>query len=210
MAKNGTLQLYRGTKVQNDAYKGAAGELTADMDSKQLRLHDGTTTGGSVIGGGGSALPVGAIIAAPLTTMLGFLLCDGSEVSRMTYLDLFLAIGTTFGEGDGGLTFNLPDYRGCFLRGLGGESAGDFATKQLDAAPNITGSITSPRSEVPAFTGTGVFTAGSYATRYAGGSGYSLPTSTIFNASKSSTSYGRDSTIEVRPTNFAINWFIKY
>jgi hypothetical protein len=49
-----TLQIKRGTTAQNDAYKGAAGELTADMDSKQLRLHDGTTTGGSVIGGDGT------------------------------------------------------------------------------------------------------------------------------------------------------------
>ena len=42
----------------------------------------------------------------------GFLLCDGSAVSRSTYADLFGVIGTTFGAGDGTDTFNLPDMSG--------------------------------------------------------------------------------------------------
>jgi microcystin-dependent protein len=40
-----------------------------------------------------------------------WLLCDGSAVSRATYLDLFAVIGVTFGVGDGSTTFNLPDFR---------------------------------------------------------------------------------------------------
>ena len=47
----------------------------------------------------------------------GFLLCDGSAVSRATYAGLFAAIGTTYGAGDGSTTFNLPDARDRFLRG---------------------------------------------------------------------------------------------
>lgn len=50
----------------------------------------------------------------------GWLLCDGSPVSRTTYPDLFAAIGTIYGPGDGVLTFNLPDLRNEFIRGLGG------------------------------------------------------------------------------------------
>ncbi len=42
----------------------------------------------------------------------GFLLEDGSAVSRYTYSDLFAVIGTTYGAGDGSSTFNLPDSRG--------------------------------------------------------------------------------------------------
>lgn len=42
----------------------------------------------------------------------GWLLCDGSAVSRATYSDLFAAIGTTYGAGNGSTTFNLPDLRG--------------------------------------------------------------------------------------------------
>jgi microcystin-dependent protein len=41
----------------------------------------------------------------------GWLECDGSAVSRTTYADLFTAIGTTWGAGDGSTTFNLPDMR---------------------------------------------------------------------------------------------------
>lgn len=39
----------------------------------------------------------------------GFLMCDGSAVSRTTYADLFDVIGTTYGSGDGSTTFNLPN-----------------------------------------------------------------------------------------------------
>ncbi len=46
-----------------------------------------------------------------------FLACDGRAVSRVEYYDLFLKIGTSHGQGDGSTTFNLPDYRGQFLRG---------------------------------------------------------------------------------------------
>ncbi len=47
----------------------------------------------------------------------GWLECDGAAVSRATYADLFVAIGETFGNGDGASTFNLPDLRGEFVRG---------------------------------------------------------------------------------------------
>lgn len=42
----------------------------------------------------------------------GWLLCDGSAVSRTTYADLFAAIGTQFGSGNGSTTFNLPNLKG--------------------------------------------------------------------------------------------------
>ena len=45
----------------------------------------------------------------------GWILCDGRAVSRTDYSDLFEAIGTQYGEGDGTTTFNVPNYRGKFL-----------------------------------------------------------------------------------------------
>lgn len=48
----------------------------------------------------------------------GWLSCNGAAVSRTAYAQLFDAIGTIYGEGDGSSTFNLPDMRGEFLRGL--------------------------------------------------------------------------------------------
>ncbi len=60
----------------------------------------------------------------------GWLLCDGQEVSRQMYALLFAKIGTTFGEGDGEETFNLPDLRGVFVRGWDGKRA--FGSHQDD------------------------------------------------------------------------------
>lgn len=45
---------------------------------------------------------------AGTTVPPGYLLCDGSAISRTTYANLFAAIGTTYGAGDGNTTFNLP------------------------------------------------------------------------------------------------------
>lgn len=48
----------------------------------------------------------------------GWLLCNGSPVSRQTYAELFSAIGSTYGAGDNRTTFNLPDLRGRTVVGL--------------------------------------------------------------------------------------------
>jgi len=62
--------------------------------------------------------PAGSILAfMGETAPTGYLECNGAAVSRETYADLFAAIGTRFGIGDGSTTFNLPDLRGRFLRG---------------------------------------------------------------------------------------------
>ena len=54
--------------------------------------------------------PIGTIIAfAGNTAPYGYLLCDGSAVSRTQYSKLFNVISTTYGAGDGRTTFNLPN-----------------------------------------------------------------------------------------------------
>ena len=67
----------------------------------------------------------------------GTLSCDGSEISRAAYGELFQVLGTKAGAGDGSTTFNLPDLRGDFIRGLGGENAGELGVEQGDAIRNI-------------------------------------------------------------------------
>lgn len=63
-------------------------------------------------------VPAGSISAYGGTVApAGYLLCDGSRVSRRAYRDLFAAIGTAYGAGDGTNSFNVPDFRGQFLRG---------------------------------------------------------------------------------------------
>lgn len=71
-------------------------------------------------------VPAGAVLAFGGTSApTGYLMCDGSAVSRTTYADLFAAIGTAHGNGDGSSSFNLPDYRGRFLRGVDGSAGND-------------------------------------------------------------------------------------
>lgn len=55
----------------------------------------------------------------------GFLYCNGQAVSRTTYAALFAIIGITAGQGDGSTTFNVPDYRGRFLRAVSDGTARD-------------------------------------------------------------------------------------
>jgi microcystin-dependent protein len=55
----------------------------------------------------------------------GWLLCQGQAVSRTTYSQLFSVIGIANGSGDSSTTFNLPDFRGRFLRGVTGATAND-------------------------------------------------------------------------------------
>lgn len=60
----------------------------------------------------------------------GWLVADGSAVSRTTYADLFLTIGTTFGIGDGVTTFNLPDIKGRMIVGTD-SGAGRITTNTM-------------------------------------------------------------------------------
>lgn len=64
------------------------------------------------------AVPAGAVMSfATAACPAGWILGDGSLVSRSTYAGLYSAIGDTAGPGDGATTFNLPDFRGNLLRG---------------------------------------------------------------------------------------------
>lgn len=65
-------------------------------------------------------LPVGVTLPyAGSSAPSGYLMCDGSAVSRTTYESLYAIIGTTFGTGDGSTTFNIPDLRGATPQGAG-------------------------------------------------------------------------------------------
>lgn len=60
---------------------------------------------------------------AGATAPEGWLLCDGSAVSRSSYSALFATIGTTYGAGDGSTTFNVPDLTGRVVIGVSGSHA---------------------------------------------------------------------------------------
>jgi len=56
------------------------------------------------------------------TAPVGYLLCDGTAVSRTTYADLFTVISTTYGAGDSSTTFNVPDLEGKMPQGYDGNT----------------------------------------------------------------------------------------
>lgn len=88
-----------------------------------------------------SLCPPGTIVAygggnAPA----GWLLCDGTSVPRTgTYAALFTAIGTSFGT-ENGASFNVPDFRGRFLRGRDG-GAGRDPDRTTRTAMNLGGAL---------------------------------------------------------------------
>ena len=85
------------------------------------------------------ALPPGILHPfAGSTSPTGYLLCDGTAVSRTTYSGLFAAIGTTYGVGDGSTTFNLPDMRGRVPAGRD-DMGGAAANRITNGGSGITG-----------------------------------------------------------------------
>jgi microcystin-dependent protein len=74
---------------------------------------------------GASASPVGVLQPyAGATAPVGWLLCDGSAVSRTTYAALFGVCGTTYGAGNGSTTFNLPNLTDKVPVGTGANARG--------------------------------------------------------------------------------------
>lgn len=105
--------------------------ISSSTKNKVL-TNNGTTASWDV------AVPVGTVINyggsyAPS----GWLVCDGSAISRTTYADLYSAIGTTFGEGDESTTFNLPDLIDRVAQG-----STTVGTELDGAIPNIKGTFT--------------------------------------------------------------------
>ncbi len=83
-------------------------------------------TGNTITNTAPSVIPAGTIMAyGGSIAPTGWLLCDGSTVSRTTYAGLYTAVGNNFGSGNGSTTFNLPDFRGRFLRGVDGAASID-------------------------------------------------------------------------------------
>ena len=93
-----------------------ADDITGIADFK----YDVTVSGVSIFGTNGGPAPVGSVIwHASNTPPSGYLICDGSAISRSIYSDLYGVIGTLYGVGNNSTTFNLPDLRSEFIRGAG-------------------------------------------------------------------------------------------
>lgn len=74
----------------------------------------------------GSDTPVGAgMLWYTDTAPAGYLICDGSAISRSDYAKLFAVVGTSYGVGNGSTTFNLPDLRQRFPIGKAASGTGN-------------------------------------------------------------------------------------
>lgn len=164
-----------------------------------------------------NAVPAGVVLpyAGPVPPA-GWLLCDGSNVSRTTYAKLFAAVGTTYGVGDGSTTFKLPDLRGEFVRGLdqgrGVDAGRTLGSAQTDTMQQVTGvlNVRSGTSAIGAISGgTGPFTStaknGTPGAPLSFDAGNQNLDTTTFDLSKAA----RTST-ETRPRNVAMNYIIKF
>ncbi len=113
----GPLQIFDPTP---DSINDQLSKVRDELDE----LHDSTEEVAATVT---VIIPTGVILpyggsAAPT----GYLMCDGTAISRSTYPALFAVLATTFGVGDGSATFNLPDLRGRAM--FGQAAAGTFAT----------------------------------------------------------------------------------
>ena len=175
------------------------------------------------------AIPAGVIVpfgGQVEDIPFGWMLCDGSEVSRTEYANLYNAVGVCWGTGNGSTTFNLPDLRGMFLRGVSGESGNDLdatdrvvlndnggntgnqvGSYQGDAIRNITGERNGTYQLVPE----GVcYANGAFGVTNGGGhhhAGYQSASGAIFSFDASRVvPIGSDN----RPKNVYVNYIIKY
>ena len=122
-----TLSVVGTTTLNGDVTISGASTIT------QNSVIGRVSPSGSIVGFGGSSAPT------------GWLLCDGSAVSRTTYSDLFSAISTAYGVGDGSSTFNVPNLKGKVPVGL------DAADGSFDALAETGGAstVTLATSDIP-------------------------------------------------------------
>ncbi|MCP4137860.1 MAG: hypothetical protein GY754_43260 [bacterium] len=177
----------------------------------------------------GALSPTGTIVPfAGATVPSGWLLCNGSEISRDTYTDLFAAIGAAWGSGNGTSTFNIPDLRGRFLRGVDSGSgidpdAGSRTALYSGNTGNAVGTYQSFATALPNSSfivsddththssTSGIFNEGPgiYAGQTAGGRDNFTNASEILNPNTHNHSISGGDT-ESRPVNAAVNYLIKY
>lgn len=160
----------------------------------------------------GNILPVGTVMGFPVNAPpTGFLECNGAAVSRDVYSDLFGLIGSTYGDGNGTTTFNIPDYRGEFLRGWDhGRGVDPDSGSRTDRGDAVTGDNigTKQGHEYEAhkhIRGTASTVVGTYGNANVSGDHNDI-TGTATTSPFTSTEGGN----ETRPRNVNIMWCIRY
>lgn len=157
------------------------------------------------------ATPPGQVATYAMTSCpSGWLAANGAAVSRTTYAILYANIGSTWGNGDGSTTFNVPDLRGTFVRGTGtngtyatavGQAVGTYAADTY-LNHNHTDSGHTHSYNVPSGTAQAI-----------GGSGSNYYVSTTGATSGTGNANIQNSTTggtETKPKNYGVLYCIKY
>lgn len=180
-----------------------SGSLTSD--NVQEALDDVIEALDDVISDFNDVIPVGSVLTFPFSSIpSGFLECDGSAISRTTYSDLFAVISDDYGSGDGSTTFNIPDYRGQFMRGWAhGQTTDPDRASRTDRGDGTTGDNvgTKQADQLKSHSHT-------YYTNWSNGS------TQVAQYSNSNGLWGLETTSsggnETRPTNINVLFCIKY
>lgn len=148
------------------------------------------------------SVPIGCIIPFSGSTIpVGFLLCDGSEVSKIDYADLYVIIADLYGTATDTTKFKLPDLRDRFVQGANG----NLGTSKDAGLPNITGKFYHDTNVKKTLEGAFSYTDGSslnLANSATSTSGY-----VAFDASKSNPIYNNSDTVQ--PPSVCLHFVIK-
>lgn len=151
-------------------------------------------------------IPTGTIIMKITSTVPdGYLYCNGQAVSRTTYARLFAEIGTTYGAGNGTTTFNIGDYRACFIRGAQAQTVGG-----ITYTPNAVGTVQQDSVLAPNNRGYYNVDSGGGGTNRQVRSRTNLAGDPNDTGTSQTTNFARENTTENRPLNHALYYFVKY
>ena len=169
-----------------------------------------------------AGVPTGSVFCmAVISIPSGYLECNGAAVSRSTYSALFAVIGTAYGNGNGSSTFNLPDLRGEFIRGVdrgrGVDSGRNIATSQgsqnssHNHSANSTSTVTDPghKHNLNFNMGSIISSGGAFGLKDSGNADRMFTATTGISVS-TSTSIGNQGGNESRPRNVAMMYIIKF
>lgn len=178
------LTVNSSTKATNDALGRKIDETYATQSDVETAI------------GGVQGCPTGMIAFFHATTPPeGWLPCNGQNVSRTTYANLFAVIGTTYGSGDGSTTFALPNLHHRFLEGT--TTASEVGQRVEAGLPNISGEFELNNNQGSSTKGSasGPFGHGSRVNYFPmGDTGTAYKIS--FDASRASGTYGDSSTVQ--------------
>ena len=170
-----------------------------------------------------AGVPTGSVFCmAVISIPSGYLECNGEAVSRSTYSALFAVIGTAYGSGNGSSTFNLPDLRGEFIRGVdrgrGVDSGRNIATSQGSQnsshshSASSTSSVTDPghKHTMNFNLGNLISSGGAFGMKDSGTADrMNTATTGISVSTSTSVSIGNNGGNESRPRNVAMMYIIK-